>query len=85
MRDVQASSVGGRRGWCARKKVLVHAVQHVSEGGSQQLTYLHVARECGLVLAVLVGKREEVVGWKTASDSHTHHQLAHILLVGLCN
>ena len=84
MRAVQASSVGGWRGGCARK-VVVHAVQQMSEGGSQQLTYLDVARECGLVLAVVVGRREEVMGWEIGCDSHTYCLLAHILLVGLCN
>ena len=55
------------------------------EGGSQQLTYLDVAGEYGLVLAVLVGRREEVMGWEIGCDSHTYCLLAHILVVGLCN
>ena len=65
--------------------MLVLAEQQVSEGSSQQLTYLHVAGEYGLVLAVLVGRREEVMGWEIGCDSYTYCLLAHILVVGLCN
>ena len=69
--DVQTRSVAGWRGVCARKEVLVQLAQHVSGGGSQQLTYLDVAGKNGLVLALLAG-REEVMGREIDCDSRTY-------------
>ena len=79
---MQASSVGGWRGGCARKEVLVQAAQHVSGGGSQQLTYLDVEEGYALVLAVLVRGRE---GEEIGCCMYCLWAHVHVLVVGLCN
>ena len=77
VRDVQASSAGGWRGGCARKVVLVQAAQQASGGGSQQLTYLDVVGEYGLLLTVVVGRREEVMGWEIGCDHQYRYCQTH--------